>query len=49
MLKEVLVEWKKQVEGKGLAREEQIQKMKDLVGENDALLENPFFKSIKAL
>ncbi|KAK4955352.1 MSH2 protein [Elasticomyces elasticus] len=49
LLKEVLMEWKKQVEAEQLGKEDQVQRMKDLVGGNEALLANPFFKSVKAL
>ncbi|EME42400.1 hypothetical protein DOTSEDRAFT_54773 [Dothistroma septosporum NZE10] len=49
MLKEVLRKWKVQVEAESLSKEEQIQRMKDLVLGNEALLTNPFYQSIKAL
>ena len=49
MLKEVLVRWKAEVEAEGLDKDAQVQRMKDLVGGNNALMENPFFKSVKAL
>jgi len=49
MLKEILVKWKEQVEAENLGKEEQVQRMKDLVQGNEALLANPFFKSVKAL
>ena len=49
MLKELLVKWKEQVEAEQLSKEDQVQRMKDLVSGNEALLANPFFQSIKAL
>ncbi|KAM3550266.1 hypothetical protein ARSEF4850_008434 [Beauveria asiatica] len=49
MLKQLLVRWREQVQGKGLSREEQVARLKALVGENDKLLANPFFQSVKAL
>jgi len=49
MLKEVLREWKAQVDGQGFAKGEQVRRMKELVMRNELLLENPFFKSLKAL
>ncbi|KAK0272252.1 MSH2 protein [Friedmanniomyces endolithicus] len=49
MLKEVLMKWKEQVEAEQLGKEEQVQRMRDLVAGNEALLANPFFQSVKAL
>ncbi|KAK4574237.1 MSH2 protein [Recurvomyces mirabilis] len=49
MLKEVLVKWKEQVEAEDLGKDAQVQRMKDLVMGNEALLANPFFQSVKAL
>ncbi|OAA41563.1 DNA mismatch repair protein MSH2 [Beauveria brongniartii RCEF 3172] len=49
MLKQLLVRWREQVQGKGLSREEQVAQLKALVGEDDKLLANPFFQSVKAL
>ncbi|KAK5168952.1 MSH2 protein [Saxophila tyrrhenica] len=49
MLKEVLLKWKEQVEAEGLGKEQQVQRMKELVLGNEALLANPFFQSVKAL
>ncbi|KAK5124469.1 MutS-like protein [Meristemomyces frigidus] len=49
MLKEILMKWKGQVEAEGLSKEDQVQRMKDLVSSNEALLANPFFQSVKAL
>ncbi|EON65550.1 DNA mismatch repair protein msh-2 [Coniosporium apollinis CBS 100218] len=48
-LKEVLVKWKKETEGKGLSREEQAERMRELVRADERLLRNPFFQSVKAL
>ncbi len=49
MLKAVLVQWKREVEGKGLSKAEQVARMRDLVAGNEKLLRNPFFQSVKAL
>ncbi|KAF2101994.1 DNA mismatch repair protein MSH2 [Rhizodiscina lignyota] len=49
LLKEVLVKWKEEVEGKGLSKQEQVEKMKALVADNPELLANPFFLRVKAL
>ncbi|KAK0517018.1 hypothetical protein JMJ35_000173 [Cladonia borealis] len=49
LLKEMLVQWKKETEGRGMSTEDQVDKMKELVKGNQKLLENPFFQSIKAL
>ncbi|KAM3530053.1 hypothetical protein MY4038_005137 [Beauveria bassiana] len=49
MLKQLLVRWREQVQGKGLSKEEQVARLKALVGEDDKLLANPFFQSVKAL
>ena len=49
LLKEMLVQWKKETEGKGMSKEDQVVKMRALVKGNQKLLENPFFKSVKAL
>ncbi|KAK8050287.1 DNA mismatch repair protein msh-2 [Apiospora phragmitis] len=48
-LKDVLVKWKKDVEGGSMSREDMVQKLRDLVKADQALLANPFFQSIKAL
>ncbi|KAK7969983.1 DNA mismatch repair protein msh-2 [Apiospora saccharicola] len=48
-LKEVLVKWKKDVEGGNMSREDMVQKLRDLVQADEALLANPFFQSVKAL
>jgi DNA mismatch repair protein MSH2 len=49
LLKEVLVQWKAEVEKQQMSNEEMISKMRELVADNPKLLENPFFKSLKAL
>lgn len=49
LLKEMLARWKAETEGKGMSREEQVDKMKELVMGNQRLLDNPFFQSVKAL
>ena len=49
LLKEMLIQWKKDTEGQNLSTEDQVSKMKDLVRSNQKLLENPFFQSVKAL
>lgn len=49
LLKEMLVQWKEEVEKGGLGKEEQVAKMKELVLGNEALLANPFFQGVKAL
>ena len=49
LLKEVLVQWKKEVEGKDMSKADQVVKMKELVKGNQKLMENPFFQSVKAL
>ena len=49
LLKEMLVQWKKETDGQGMSTEDQVEKMKELVMGYQKLLENPFFQSIKAL
>ncbi|KAF1963656.1 DNA mismatch repair protein [Byssothecium circinans] len=49
LLKEMLAKWKQQVEKEGLTRKQQVERMKELVKENKALMENGFFKGILAL
>jgi DNA mismatch repair protein MSH2 len=49
LLKDVLVRWKEDCEGKGLSKEEMVQSMRNLVMGDEKLLGNPFFQSIKAL
>ncbi|OAA81820.1 DNA mismatch repair protein MSH2 [Akanthomyces lecanii RCEF 1005] len=49
MLKQLLVQWRAQVQDAGLSKEEQVAQLKVLVGDNEKLLANPFFQSVKAL
>ena len=49
LLKDVLVKWKQECEGKDMGREEMVRKMRELVKGNGELLANPFFQSVKAL
>ena len=49
LLKQVLQRWKAEVEGKGLDRAGQVRAMRDLVLAEKRLVENPFFKSVRAL
>ncbi|KAL8761682.1 MAG: hypothetical protein Q9184_002217 [Pyrenodesmia sp. 2 TL-2023] len=49
MLKEVLARWKEETEGKGMSKQEQTVKMRELVMGNQKLLDNPFFQSVRAL
>lgn len=49
MLKELLIKWRDEVKSGSLSKEEQVAKLKEIVGGNDKLLANPFFQSVKAL
>ncbi|CZT49917.1 probable DNA mismatch repair protein msh-2 [Rhynchosporium secalis] len=49
LLKEVLLKWKEECEGKNLSKEEMTSKMLELVKGHEKLLANPFFQSVKAL
>ncbi|CAG8980162.1 hypothetical protein HYALB_00007402 [Hymenoscyphus albidus] len=49
LLKDVLVKWNQECEGKELSKEQKVGLMKELVKGNEKLLANPFFQSIKAL
>ncbi|KAF2676576.1 DNA mismatch repair protein [Lentithecium fluviatile CBS 122367] len=49
LLKEVLATWKQEVESQGLTKKQQVERMKELVEKNQALMSNGFFKGIKAL
>lgn len=49
LLKDVLLRWKTECQGKGLTGEEMVGRMGELVKNDERLLSNPFFKSIKAL
>jgi DNA mismatch repair protein MSH2 len=48
-LKEVLVKWKDEVKGRNMSKEEMVQKMRELVKNDQRLLANPFFKAVEAL
>jgi DNA mismatch repair protein MSH2 len=49
MLKQMLAQWKAEVESQGLTKKQQVERMKELVKENQALQANGFFKGIQAL
>ncbi|KUJ10688.1 DNA mismatch repair protein msh-2 [Mollisia scopiformis] len=49
LLKEVLLKWKEECEGKDLSKDEMVSKMRELVKGDEKLLANPFFQSVKAL
>ncbi|KAE8843304.1 hypothetical protein HRS9139_02601 [Pyrenophora teres f. teres] len=49
LLKEVLKTWKEEVESKGLTKQQQVERMRELVKGNDKLMANGFFKGIQAL
>ncbi|KAA6408984.1 MAG: DNA mismatch repair msh-2 [Lasallia pustulata] len=49
LLKEVLVQWKRETQGGEMSKEDQVRRMRELVMANRKLLENPFFQSVKAL
>jgi DNA mismatch repair protein MSH2 len=49
LLKAMLAQWKGDVESQGLTKKQQVERMKELVRENQALQANGFFKGIKAL
>ncbi|KAI9809625.1 MAG: MutS-like protein [Sarcosagium campestre] len=49
LLKELLLRWKADVDGKGLSAAEMTDKMREMVQSNERLLANPFFQSAKAL
>ena len=49
LLKQLLVQWKSETEGQDLSKDDLVAKMKELVVGNQKLLDNPFFKSVKAL
>jgi DNA mismatch repair protein MSH2 len=49
MLKAMLAQWKEEVESQGLTKKQQVERMKELVKENQALQANGFFKGIQAL
>ncbi|KAE9972889.1 MutS-like protein [Venturia inaequalis] len=49
LLKGVLEKWKAETEGKEMSKKEQIEKMRSLVMGEQELVQNPFFKKLKAL
>ncbi|KAK4192287.1 putative DNA mismatch repair protein msh-2 [Podospora australis] len=49
LLKEVLVRWKDEVKGGNMSHEEMVAKLRELVKADAQLVENPFFRSVKAL
>lgn len=49
LLKDMLVRWKQETEGKEMSKEEMVVKMRELVKGDERLLENPFFRSVRAL
>lgn len=49
LLKEMLTRWKQETEGKGLSRQELVDKMRQLVLADRRLLDNSFFASVRAL
>lgn len=49
MLKEMLIKWKQEAEGQGLTKKQQVERMRELLRENQALHKNGFFKGIQAL
>ena len=49
LLKEMLAKWKEEVESQGLTKKQQVERMRELVKENQALRDNGFFKTIQAL
>ncbi|KAI9680742.1 MAG: MutS-like protein [Caeruleum heppii] len=49
LLKEVLMRWKREVEGEQLDKAAQVQRLRELVAADERLMGNPFFKSVKAL
>jgi DNA mismatch repair protein MSH2 len=49
LLKEVLDEWKERTMGKDMTKEEQVELMKKLISGETALMENAWFKTVKAL
>ena len=49
LLKDLLVQWKMETEGKGLSKNDQVAKMRELAKANQKLLANPFFRSVQTL
>ncbi|KAI0141865.1 DNA mismatch repair protein msh-2 [Xylariaceae sp. FL1272] len=48
-LKDVLVQWKKKVEGGSMSREDMVTYMRELVKGDETLMANPFFEAVRAL
>jgi DNA mismatch repair protein MSH2 len=49
LLKDVLTQWKQEVESQSLTKKQQIARMQELIKKNKALMDNGFFKGIQAL
>ncbi|MCJ1350316.1 MAG: MutS-like protein [Icmadophila ericetorum] len=49
LLKEMLLQWKRETEGMEMSKEDMVGKMRELVLGNEKLRENSFFKSVLAL
>jgi DNA mismatch repair protein MSH2 len=49
MLKAVLQRWKEEVEREGLGRDAQVERMRELVRGDEALMGNVFFKGVRTL
>ncbi|KAI1612511.1 DNA mismatch repair protein msh-2 [Exophiala viscosa] len=49
LLKEMLKNWKEQVEGQDLSKDDKLKLMRDMVKGDGRLMANPFFQSVKAL
>ena len=49
LLKEMLAQWKRETDSQTMSKEDQVAKMQELIKGNEKLLNNPFFKSVKAL
>jgi DNA mismatch repair protein MSH2 len=49
LLKEVLSKWKHEVEHQQLTKKQQVERMKELMTKNQALMDNGFFKGLQAL
>ena len=49
LLKKLLVRWKEEVEQGEMGKEEQVQRMRELVLGDKELMANPFFTSVRTL
>jgi DNA mismatch repair protein MSH2 len=49
LLKDVLTQWKQEVESQSLTKKQQVARMQELIKKNKALMDNGFFKGIQAL